>query len=114
MLQSAHIDQRIGYRLLLASALLALIVVDSASAQTTTFTYQGKLADNGSPATSSYYMQFKLFDDAVTGTQQGPTLTKSAVEVVIDLHGVANMCGDIAKVRLPVRIAGMPLSRTSR
>ena len=32
------------------------------SAQTTAFSYQGKLNDNGVPASGSFQMQFKLFD----------------------------------------------------
>ena len=39
-----------------------------ASAQTTTFTYQGKLTDGGNPANGNYDMQFKLFDTATVGT----------------------------------------------
>ena len=90
MLQSIHRGQRIGYRLLLGSALLALIVSDSASAQTTVFTYQGKLNDNGNPASGPYDFQFKLFDTAVVGTgmQQGSTLSRSNVQVTAGIFTV--------------------------
>ena len=78
MLQSIHRGQRIGYRLLLGSALLALIVSDSASAQTTIFTYQGKLNDNGNPANGPYDFQFKLFD---TLPWSAPACSKAAPSV---------------------------------
>src|SRR5262245_3763266 len=55
----------------------------TSSAQTTAFTYQGKLVDSGNPANGSYDMQFKLFDTVTvgTGTQQGSTVTVSNVTV---------------------------------
>src|SRR5262249_18089131 len=43
--------------------------------QTTAFTYQGRLVDNGNLANTSYDMQFKLFDAVSGGTQIGSTLT---------------------------------------
>lgn len=53
-------------------------------AQTTGFTYQGKLADGAIPAGGSYDFEFKLFDSASvgTGTQQGGTLQRFNVSVV--------------------------------
>ena len=60
-----------------------LICVIAASAQSTAFTYQGKLSDGANPATGSYDMQFRLFDSATVGTghQQGPTITDPSVSV---------------------------------
>jgi hypothetical protein len=46
-----------------------------AAAQTTAFTYQGKLSDNMATANGTYQMQFSLWDAATNGTQVGPTLT---------------------------------------
>jgi hypothetical protein len=62
---------------------LALLLSCEAQAQTTAFSYQGKLADNGNPANGQYDFQFKLFDTATVGpgTQQGSTLTVSNVTV---------------------------------
>src|SRR4030095_15894718 len=62
---------------------LLQLTVTSAFAQSTTFTYQGKLSDVGSPANGTYDMQFKLFDIATvgTGTQVGATIVNSSVEV---------------------------------
>jgi len=52
-----------------------LILINSSQAQTTAFTYQGKLVDNGTPATGNYDFQFSLFDAVSGGTQQGTTQT---------------------------------------
>lgn len=55
----------------------------AANAQTTAFTYQGRLTDAGNPANGNFDLQFKLFDTATvgTGTQQGATLTRNSVAV---------------------------------
>jgi hypothetical protein len=57
----------------------------AAFAQTTTFTYQGRLTDLGTPPTGTYDMQFKLYDTATvgTGTLQGSpnTVTNATVSV---------------------------------
>lgn len=44
-----------------------------AKAQTTTFSYQGKLNNDGMAATSPHDFEFKLFDAATSGTQLGAT-----------------------------------------
>ena len=64
--------------------ILVLLAAISVAAQTSEFTYQGKLNDNGNPANSTYEMQFRLFDNANAGqgTQHGSTVTKSTVQVV--------------------------------
>ncbi len=51
------------------------------AAQAATFTYQGQLSDNGSPATNNYDFEFLLFDAASAGTQAGSTVSLSAVPV---------------------------------
>ena len=48
-------------------------------AQTTAFTYQGRLTDGGSPANGSYILQFKLFDAVLGGTQIGATISDVSV-----------------------------------
>ena len=50
-------------------------------AQTTTFTYQGRLTDGGTPATGNYDLQFALFDSASSGGQIGSTQTVPSVPV---------------------------------
>src|SRR5215510_12570971 len=69
-------------RILLTLALL-LLGINVASAQTTAFTYQGKLADGRNPANGNYDLTFQLFDTeaAGTGTQQGATLSLTNVSV---------------------------------
>lgn len=68
------------------NALLSTVVIllaTSANAQTTAFSYQGKLTNNGDPANGQYDLQFKLFDTVTTGagTQQGATLVRNPVVV---------------------------------
>jgi hypothetical protein len=60
-------------------AILFLLV--NINAQTTSFSYQGRLTDAGSPANGSFQMQFKLFDAAAAGAQIGTTLTDVPVTV---------------------------------
>jgi len=65
---------------IITAALSVLFFLASAfHAQTTQFTYQGKLTDNGA-AQSTYQMQFALFD-AAGGSQIGGTITDAAVAV---------------------------------
>ena len=77
------------FRLLSLMILLAM-VANSARAQTSAFTYQGKLADSGNPASGQYDLQFKLFDTVSvgTGTQQGGTVTLTSVTLVAGLFTV--------------------------
>jgi hypothetical protein len=65
--------------LLGAVGTVVLMLAGAARAQTTAFTYQGKLTDNGNPANGSYDLQFALFDAG--GTQIGSTLTRSSINV---------------------------------
>ena len=47
----------------------------------TAFTYQGRLVENGSPATGPYDLEIKLFDAPAGGTQIFTTLTYEDVAV---------------------------------
>lgn len=69
---------------------MILCLSQTAFAQTTTFTYQGKLSDGGPPANGQYDFQFKLFDTATvgTGSQQGSTVTVSNVTVTAGIFTV--------------------------
>lgn len=69
-------------RSLLAATLLSFFSVASASSQTTAFTYQGNLTENGQPATGDFDLTFALFNDATTGTQIGTPVSMSAFPVV--------------------------------
>src|SRR5512138_3746072 len=83
MLQPSFAHRCLRTRHLLAALLLALSFVSKVSAQTTAFTYQGRLTEAGNPANGTYDLQFKLFDTVTvgTGTQQGATLTNPTVQV---------------------------------
>jgi hypothetical protein len=66
----------------LASIILVLSLFDSGAAQTTAFTYQGKLADNnGNPLSGNYDFQFSLFDQLAAGAQIGSTQTVTNLTV---------------------------------
>ncbi|MDB6111881.1 MAG: hypothetical protein JWR69_3631 [Pedosphaera sp.] len=54
---------------------------ETVCAQSSGFTYQGRLTDNGSPATGRYDLTFALFTGSNSVSQVGATLTKSAVGV---------------------------------
>ncbi len=62
----------------------------SAHAQTTGFTYQGKLVDDCCPATGYYDLTFKVFDNAGPGAsgQQGQTVALAQVPVTNGLFTV--------------------------
>jgi len=75
----------IRYSLLPFQILILILVLRcECSAQTTQFTYQGKLTDTGVPASGNYDIQFKLYDTPTvgTGTQQGSTITLTSVAVI--------------------------------
>ncbi len=64
---------------LLVFSILFIVSFNTAFAQTTAFTYQGKLSDGATPANGNYDFQFKLYDTATVGTgarrdRQSPTL----------------------------------------
>lgn len=83
-----------------ASLVLLIFVPHTASAQSTAFTYQGKLTDTGTPANGNYDFQFKLFDMLSGGTQQGTTQTVPNVAVASGIFtiqidfGVCASCFD--------------------
>ena len=68
------------------------------SAQTTAFSHQGKLNDNGNPANGNYDFEFKLFDAASGGTQQGATAQRLNVAVV---SGIFTVSLDFGAAALP-------------
>ena len=57
-------------------------------AQTSIFTYQGRLSDGANPAAGTYPMQFSLYDAATGGTQIGTTLTITNISVSAGLFSV--------------------------
>jgi hypothetical protein len=65
----------------LLAALLGILFAASVDAQTTTFSYQGRLTEDSEPANGSYDFRFILFTTEVGGSQIGPILTNSMVAV---------------------------------
>lgn len=96
----------------LSLLLFTLSAFNAVLAQTTTFTYQGKLTDAGNPANGNYDLQFKLFDALSSGTQQGATLVRNPVAAsagvfTVTLDFGANVFSGAARfLEIGVRPAG--------
>jgi hypothetical protein len=67
---------------------LALGLAHSALAQTTAFTYQGRLTDNGAPAHGNYDLSFSLRDSLTAGSPLGSPFGASAIAVTNGLFTV--------------------------
>jgi len=80
------------------AVLSVLLSATFASAQTTAFTYQGKLTDAGSPASGNYDLQFKLFDALNGGTQVGLTITNPTVQA---MNGIFTVTLDFGVAAFP-------------
>src|SRR5437667_3651877 len=80
MLGSILNQQGSGCRLL-AAFVCAWLFATNAAAQTTAFTYQGRLTDGGTSANGNYDLQFTLWDSASGGSQIGSTQALPAVQV---------------------------------
>lgn len=63
------------------SAFAVVLCGSGVGAQTTVFTYQGRLTDGSTAASGTYQMQFSLYDAASGPTQIGSTITDSNVAV---------------------------------
>jgi hypothetical protein len=66
---------------IILSLLFCLMLCVTAFAQTTTFTYQGRLTDGAVPANGTYEMQFSLFNGLTGPAQIGSTITDTNVSV---------------------------------
>src|SRR2546425_5276256 len=99
-------------RKIFLATLFALFCAGAALAETTTFTYQGRLTDSGTPANGNYDLQFALFDSLSGGTQIGSTQTLSTVSVssgafTVQLDfGAAAFPGANRFLEISVRLAG--------
>src|SRR5438045_1911893 len=95
---------------------LAIILMTSVSltAQSTAFSYQGRLSSGGNPASGIYEMQFRLFDSLNGGAQVGATFTDSNVAVASGVFtttldfGAAAFDGSARFLETGVRTAGSP------
>ena len=71
------------------------LMLPSAFAQGTAFTYQGRLSDGGSPADGSYDLTFALYTTNVTGSAIAGPVTNNAVPVT---NGLFTTTVDFGKV----------------
>ena len=74
--------------LLTLVALLAVAFTADLHAQTSTFTYQGFLTQNGAPANGSFDVTFTIRNDPILGSVVGGPVTNSAVNVTNGLFAV--------------------------
>ena len=73
---------RFGKSFALFTIVLAMSLgATTARAQTSSFTYQGRLTDGGAAANVNYDLQFALFDSLSGGAQVGSTQTLNTVAV---------------------------------
>ncbi|MCC6676665.1 MAG: hypothetical protein IT436_05930 [Phycisphaerales bacterium] len=91
-----------------AAAVAMLAGLAQAQPLTTVFTYQGILNDAGVLANGTYDLQFKLFNAAAGGAQQGATLTRSDVlladgQLVTTLDFGAQFTGQRRWLQIEVR-----------
>src|SRR5207244_13202972 len=112
-------QQRSAYCLLVAFG-CAWLLAANVSAQTTAFTYQGRLTDGGTPANGNYDLQFALWESLGGGSQIGSTQALPAVQVSGGVYNVtrdfrakafrgANRCLEIS-ARHPTNPPHTPLS----
>src|SRR2546427_10478689 len=77
----SKLNQRGSGCCLLAAFVCAWLFATNAAAQTTAFTYQGRLTDGGTSANGNYDLQFTLWDSASGGSQIASTQALPAVQV---------------------------------
>ena len=70
----------------------AFMLSGAALAQSTAFTYQGKLSDNGTPATGTYEMRFRLFNQSENGFEFG---TPKIIPNIAVTNGVFTVTIDV-------------------
>ena len=81
-------EQRQHTVIRMATVLLLLSTAIVSQAQTSAFTYQGRLSDGGTAANGTYDLQFSLFDSLAGGAQVGSTQTISSVAVSSGIFSV--------------------------
>ena len=92
--------------------LFLLILCGTAFAQTTSFTYQGRLTDSGNSANGNYDLQFALWDNSSGGAQIGSTQAVNSVAVNAGIFtvtldfGVSAFPGANRFLEISVRPAG--------
>src|SRR5262245_44572803 len=81
-------------RLFIVCLLATVLFASQTMAQTTEFTYQGRLLSGGLPANGNFDFEFRLFDDVAVGTQLGPIVPLTSVNVVNGVFSVRIDFGD--------------------
>ncbi|HZS45200.1 MAG TPA: hypothetical protein VFC63_08880, partial [Blastocatellia bacterium] len=76
-------------RIILCTFFLTVLSVNNANAQSTAFTYQGRLTSNSASANGSYDFVFILYDALTGGNQVGFGLQKNGVTVTNGLFTVS-------------------------
>lgn len=66
---------------LILGLLVCLASTAWAEPQTTSFTYQGQLKQNGTPFSGTVNLQFRLWDDPIAGTEVAPLVSRTDVPV---------------------------------
>ncbi len=96
-------------------ALLALSLTAAADPITNAFTYQGRLDQNGVPASGSFDLKFELFDAAVDGDMIGAAvelpaqaITGGLFTTALDFGGPVVFDGTAYWLEISARTAGAP------
>src|SRR5258708_2444767 len=101
------------------AALLAIWPQSKLAAQGTAFAYQGRLNFNGSPASGTYDLQFRLYDAVTTGNPVGGALAYATTPVNAGLFsvnldfGAATFDGSARWLDIGVRTNGSPTNYTA-
>lgn len=91
---------------------LILSGVGRLAAQTTAFTYQGRLNDGASAANGTYDLRSAIYDSPSSGTQQGNFITNSAVSITNGLFTVTLDAGNVFPgANRFLEIAAPPMAR---
>lgn len=98
---------------LMYAVFLVVLMAAYASAQSTAFTYQGRLLDNGTAPTGNYDFEFSLWDASSVGNQRGSTVTLTNVLVssgifTVNLDFGIEFPGSARFLEISVRQAGIP------
>lgn len=94
------------------SVLVIFLAAVFTQAQTTTFSYQGRLVDGSMPANNTYNMQFALFDAETDGAQIGNTQS-SLVTVTNGIFTIKLNFGDTAFNTAGVRYLQIAVKKTT-
>lgn len=100
------------YKLPILFLLLSLCSAAWSVPQSTAFSYQGRLDDNGQAASGNHDLEFRLFTAATGGSQLG-TVTRNAVPVAAGLFAVQLDFGDLGGEQRWLEIRARPSGSSS-